>query len=343
MDSVSQFVLGAAVGEVVLGKKLGNKAILWGGIAGTIPDLDVMFSPFLSEVDALAFHRGFSHSISFAILGAFAFAWLLNKAYQRNGKIDSDPPTLRSWQWMFFLAFFTHSLLDTFTMYGTQLLSPFTNYRFAISSISVADPIYTIPFIVCLIVVLFQNDFKKRRFWNYLGIGLSSAYLLFTVVNRQLIQKEYKQQLANQGIEYKKLIIGPTILNNVLWNATVETEENFLQAHYSIFDKSEISFRPIEKNHELLSDNMDDRAIRILRWFTKDFFNIIQREDGRLQMNDLRYGTFESNREDENAYIFRFILEKENGRYIVKKAKGGPEPGEEDAIFGSLWERIKGV
>ena len=41
MDSITQIVLGAAVGEVVAGKKMGGKAALWGAIAGTIPDLDV--------------------------------------------------------------------------------------------------------------------------------------------------------------------------------------------------------------------------------------------------------------------------------------------------------------
>jgi inner membrane protein len=41
MDSLIQIVLGAAVGEAVLGKKAGNKAMLYGAIAGTIPNLDV--------------------------------------------------------------------------------------------------------------------------------------------------------------------------------------------------------------------------------------------------------------------------------------------------------------
>ncbi len=36
MDSLTQIVLGASVGEAVLGKKVGNKAILWGAIAGTL-------------------------------------------------------------------------------------------------------------------------------------------------------------------------------------------------------------------------------------------------------------------------------------------------------------------
>jgi len=56
MDSLSQIVLGAAVGEAVLGKKIGNKAMLWGGIAGTIPDLDIIASPFMNELQSLVFH-----------------------------------------------------------------------------------------------------------------------------------------------------------------------------------------------------------------------------------------------------------------------------------------------
>ncbi|MGB0250280.1 MAG: metal-dependent hydrolase, partial [Flavobacteriales bacterium] len=42
MDSLSQIVLGAAVGEAVLGKKLGNRAMVWGAVAGTLPDMDVL-------------------------------------------------------------------------------------------------------------------------------------------------------------------------------------------------------------------------------------------------------------------------------------------------------------
>ena len=56
MDSLTQIVLGAAVGEVVLGRKIGNRAMLWGAVAGTIPDLDVMIgSLFMNEINGLAF------------------------------------------------------------------------------------------------------------------------------------------------------------------------------------------------------------------------------------------------------------------------------------------------
>ena len=60
MDSVTQIVLGAAVGEAVLGKKVGNKALLYGAIAGTIPDLDVIFGNFTDTITAIEWHRGFA-------------------------------------------------------------------------------------------------------------------------------------------------------------------------------------------------------------------------------------------------------------------------------------------
>ena len=61
MDSLTQIVLGGAVGELVAGKKLGNRAVLWGAVAGTIPDLDVFLRAFYHPIEAALVHRGFSH------------------------------------------------------------------------------------------------------------------------------------------------------------------------------------------------------------------------------------------------------------------------------------------
>ena len=82
VDSLTQIVLGAAVGETIAGKKLGNRAMLWGGIGGTIPDLDIIANGFLTPLQALVTHRGFSHSILFACIGAFVFGWLIHAMYK---------------------------------------------------------------------------------------------------------------------------------------------------------------------------------------------------------------------------------------------------------------------
>jgi len=400
MDSVSQIVLGAAVGEVVLGKKLGNKAMFWGAVGGTIPDLDIITKPLMSEVESLAFHRGISHSIVFAIIGGLLSGWLCYQLYKslysrqilqailslflscipssivyflfgnawnpyvvavvaiglaglifgffqkRNtGDYISENASLRSWQCMFFLAYLTHSLLDTMTMYGTQLFLPFSNYRAAVASISVADPFgYTLPFILCLAVASrYGKVEKRRRVWTWVGIGLSCTYLLFTVFNKQRVSKVFEKQMAEQNITYNRYIVGPTIFNNILWGMTAEDDEAFYMAQYSLFDRSPISFNRVEKRHHLLPDSDNDETIKTLKWFSNDYYNVVKRADGLLQFNDLRYGTFRET-DSEDDYIFRFVIEQQpEGHYEMQKTIGGPDEGETTEIFTALWNRIKGV
>ena len=82
MDSLTQIVLGAACGEAALGKKIGNRAMLWGAIGGTIPDLDILGNFMMTEMESLAFHRGISHSFFFACTSPFLFAWLTDRFYK---------------------------------------------------------------------------------------------------------------------------------------------------------------------------------------------------------------------------------------------------------------------
>ena len=97
MDSLTQIVLGAACGEIALGKRIGNKAMLFGAIGGTIPDLDVFIGRWLygNEIDVMAFHRGFMHSILFAIIGAFVFSWITYKLYDKGKRQGTT--TLKNW------------------------------------------------------------------------------------------------------------------------------------------------------------------------------------------------------------------------------------------------------
>lgn len=85
MDSLTQLALGAAAGEAVLGKKIGNRAIMWGAIAGTIPDLDIFARLWMDGLDATAAHRSLTHSLLFCCLaGPPVFAWLTHKLYDKG-------------------------------------------------------------------------------------------------------------------------------------------------------------------------------------------------------------------------------------------------------------------
>ena len=106
MDSITQAVLGASIGEAMLGKKLGSKGAIIGAVVATIPDLDVLLFFFYDKFEMLSIHRGYSHSILFSVLGALFIAFVLRKTKWFQF-INFYTILLFSW-----LCLFTHMLLD---------------------------------------------------------------------------------------------------------------------------------------------------------------------------------------------------------------------------------------
>ena len=339
MDSITQIVLGAACGEIALGKKIGNKAILFGAIGGTIPDLDVFIGSWLfnNEIDSMAFHRGFMHSIVFAILAALSIGIFVHWLYNKGKRIDTT--TQKDWIWLFFLSIFTHPLLDSFTPYGTQLFLPFSNYRVAINNIAVVDPIYTLPFLLCIIIVMFfRRTSSRRKLWNTIGIGISSFYMLLTLVNKVYVNDVFKKSLIKNEISFQRFQTQPSIFNNVLWYGIAEGENSYHVAFYSLLDKSNrfSDWQTLPKNHNLVSDANKD--IKTLSWFSNGYYNLIpQEETNTFRYNDLRYPLLNS--DDPNSSVFSFIIKKEGERYNALPFSGKPPSSEDMSVF---WNRIKG-
>ena len=212
MDSITQGVLGAAIGEAFLGKKIGNKGAIIGAIVATIPDLDVVLYLFYDKFEMLSIHRGFSHSIAFSFLGAFIIAFILSKIKWFE-RITLKLLLLFTW-----LCLFTHILLDAFTAYGTQLFLPFSDKRLGFDSINVVDPIYTIPLIVGLFlsIWIYRTNDKRSKFKKY-GLIISSLYLIFTLVNKEIVKTKVETRLADQNIEYNSLLTMPVGIANINW------------------------------------------------------------------------------------------------------------------------------
>ena len=340
MDSLTQIVLGAACGEAVLGKKIGNKALLFGAIGGTIPDLDVFIGRVLysNEIQAMAFHRGFMHSILFAILGCFLFGWIVYNLYNTGRRKETT--RLKDWVVLFFWAIFTHPLLDCFTPYGTQLFAPFSDYRVAFNNISVADPFYTVPFLICMIVLMFFNRNRSRRnWWLKAGIYISSAYMVLTIFNKLYMDSVFKASFKKAGISYQRFSAQPTILNNFLWYAVAETKKQYHLTFYSLFDKSSTADKIINvnKNHEII--DMSDKNLQTLVWFSNNYFNLSKKEKiGTYQYTDLRYPML--NPDDANTSVFNFTIFHKNGEWDILPFEGTP-PNKDD--FGKFIERLKGI
>ena len=393
--------LGAAVAEVVAGRKLGNKAMLWGALAGTIPDLDIISNLWMNDIEGIAFHRGISHSIVFTVLVSFLFAWLARTYYDRidhhkpvhqwifrvlwiilgsalvvgplyltiqqsgqwltmlvflacaglggywiygafqKDKIPFEPISYKRWYWLFFWCFATHIMIDAFTTYGTQIFQPFSNVRVTTSSISVVDPLYTLPLLIGTVVASFFNRLSKsRRTWLNTGLILSTGYMLFTFGLKFHVDKAFNNRMSTLGEPMIQYQTNPTIFNSILWHGVAELEDVYVEGYYSLFDKKspfeELRRIPKRRDVEQRSGCLDSETLRTLKWFSDGFYNYSIRE-GQLYYNDLRFGTLwldDARTEGKTVFYFR-IDDHCDGHEIRETDKIGE-------AFDLLLTRIKG-
>lgn len=286
MDSLTQIVLGAAVGEAVAGRKIGSKAALWGAIGGTIPDLDVFLRVFYDPLDAALVHRGFSHSLLFACLAGPVIGYLFHR-------LTKQKYSFKMWFFLWFLSIVTHPMLDIFTNYGTQFFWPFS-WRLTFNSVFVIDPLYTVPFMILLIGALFmKRDSKRRRIWNWTGISYSTIYLLWGVIVKLGIYSNSDSYFAEAGVYPKRIMVTPMPLTSFYWDLIAEDDTAYYIGYKSLFtpfDPKQLEVIP--KNHHLLEkvDWNGNSRIEEIQHITNGFYSVEQHAD-TLFVYDLRFGT----------------------------------------------------
>jgi inner membrane protein len=168
MDSITQGVLGAAAAQAVLKRRLPQGVGWIGALGGLLADADVFIQSSSDPTVGWLFHRHFTHSLFFIPIGgliaALPFLWLKRFRHDRTAVI-----------WAAIIGYATHAPLDWLTSYGTQLLWPFSNQRFALDWIGIIDPIYTVLLAIGLYLTArtTQPRFVRRAFL------LATLYLCF--------------------------------------------------------------------------------------------------------------------------------------------------------------------
>lgn len=308
MDSLSQFALGAAIGEATLGRALGRKAMLLGGLLGTLPDLDVIVH-YSDAVESFTYHRSWSHSLFVLALISPFLAWLFHRFYPFNWlstQVDgtaSAEPGYKRWFMCVFLILITHPVLDGFTVYGTQLLWPLPADPIAWGSIFIIDPLYTLP----LLIGLWVAWVSRRRASKAVMIGLllSSGYLLLTLALQNNARKIALHSLAEQGLGHSNVLVAPSP-GSLLWRIVSMETDRYHEGFYSLLDEGTVvRFNSFANNRHLIDANIAHWPIERLDWFTGGMI-AADNEQNKLILKDLRMGV-------EASYVFRFMVGKWSG------------------------------
>lgn len=297
MDSLSQAALGAAIGYAVGGKRLGRAAIAAGAIAGTIPDLDTFALLPFDEFAAWTHHRGVSHSLFFGpvvgpVLGWAVWRW---NRHRRPFEPAGEDDALADWVKIFTLGLVTHPLLDLFTIYGTQLLAPFSNTRFALPGLGIIDPGYTLPLLIGIVCALTRPAAAWARFAVLAALTASTLYLFYGLSQNKAVETMARAQLEREGVAAAQVRVFTTVFQPRLRRIAVDEPEGARVGYASPFQRDAIAWTCFARPRDPAIDAvLATREGRILAWFadTHVWAIVAPGSDGTkiVRLTDRRYG-----------------------------------------------------
>lgn len=336
MDSLSQALLGAATFAIVKDKYIGKKSLIIGAVVGTIPDLDIFLAPFFNEVAFITIHRSISHSLIFAICTSFSLAYFAHR-------ITKHKYRYKDWSLAFFLALFTHSMLDWCTTYGTKILAPFHGHLFSLNNIHIIEPFYTSILLIGLGYLLIKKSLTSIQRHKILRwtLTLSSLYLCWTFVSKGIANHKFLAQIYKQNIQYEKMMVSPTPLNSLLWSGIIKTQNGYYFGSYSLLDTREnIALYFVESRNELLSQIKTFKKGRQYLEFTQGF-PLIKVENNKINIFAIKFGPINYFGLPEFAYPLTLNLNEttdDNFRIDRSSQQIGPLKN-----YRTLLKRIKGI
>ena len=325
MDPLTQGVVGAAVSQQPANKKTILVATLLGFLSGLAPDLDIFIRSKHDPLLVLEFHRQFTHSLIFIPIGglicAVVFYYLFSK---RKGM------TFKKTYIFTTLGYGTHGLLDSCTSYGTQLLWPFSDNRFSWNTISIVDPLFTMPILVLIIFAAV----KKNKIFSRLALGWIIFYCFFGLIQKERAQEIGKQIATSRGHDPIKIVAKPSLANLFVWKTIYNTERNYyvdavrVGIKSKIYEGSEVKKLNVSESFPWLDSNSQQaKDIERFRWFSGGYLALSKKHQNRII--DIRYSMLpneinglwgiELNRKADNASHVKYVFNRERNSDTINK------------------------
>ncbi len=292
MDSLTQIALGATVSVAVMGRRTAVwKAALWGGVAGTLPDLDVLIDHGDAVLN-MVLHRAESHALFYLALLSAPLGWLV-------ARLHGQPELLRRWWAAMALALLTHPLLDALTIYGTQLWRPFTDEAVGLGSVFIIDPAVTLPLLLGLGWALSGHRWGLRA--NGMALGVGTAYLAWSVLAQAAVGLHARQSLQAAGLPTDRVLVTPAPLSTLLWRVVAMDGPRYHEGFYALADRGRpITFDAFDSGQALAEQHASHPQVQRIARFSDGLFRL-KEEGGRLWLTDLRMG-------QEPGYVFHFDI-----------------------------------
>ena len=312
MDTLTHIVVGACIGEAFFEKGFGKKAMVWGALAQSIPDIDFVSNLWLQAPDTLLAHRGFTHSILFTILIVPIFALTADKVHRPHNI------SFKKWNIFFLVELLFHLFLDAFNNYGIGWFEPFSHYRFSFNTLYVADPLFSIvPGIAFVALLLLNKHHLRRKFWWKIALFIPILYLGFCLINKNKIDNWVLLNIKRQNINAIDYFTTPAPLQNFLWYVVVADSNGYYVGYKSILEKNKkIKFNYFYKNDSLLSYTSDHEEVQKLKRFSMGYYTA-EKSDNAIVFNDLRFGQAFGWVSSKNKFVFHYYINHPKSNELI--------------------------
>jgi len=312
LDSLTHIALGACIGELFTDRQFGKKAMLWGALAQSIPDIDFISTIWLEPTEELIAHRGFTHSILFGAMMTFFLA-VTAERFHRPHNIS-----LRKWIWFLGTEIAVHLLIDAFNNYGVGWFEPFSERRVSFHTIFVVDPFFSLPSgIACLALLFLRSDHFRRVTWAKAAITFTAIYLVYGLYNKMQVNRDVKEIASRQGLNYGRSFTTPSPFNTWLWFVALEQDDGYLVTYRSFFDHGDsLRLKWFPRNEQLLDSIGDHEEVQNLKKFSQGYYTVEKKND-TLIFNDLRFGQEIGWHDPAQPFAFHYYLNHPGGNELV--------------------------
>jgi len=297
VELITQAALGAAMGELMLGRRLGKQAMGWGALFGVLPCCDGILSLFFDTAHQLAFHHGLSHSLWFLALLAYGLAYWLEKLWKKEKVTKAQAGGF------VFAILCGHLLLECLTVEGASVLWPFSSAGVAFHCIFPLDFLFSGPLVVAAVwlAVLPEEVVKKSRgkkpppsskrlrlcVW---GLGLCAGYVLLAVGMKLLASAGFDADLKRRGTVWQRRMEAPTMGNIFLWRSVVDRGDELWVGYRTIFEShgTPVRWTIYPKGKAALAGVADSREIKTLARITDGWWLARTNAKG-VWLGDLRH------------------------------------------------------
>ncbi len=285
MDPLTQGVVGAVAAQQPVKREHFIIATILGFFAGMTPDLDVLIRSSDDPLLALEYHRQFTHSLFFIPFGSLLCAVVFYVAFAKRRGLNFKQV------WLYCgLGYATHALLDACTTYGTQLFWPFSDARVAWNTISIIDPLFTLP----LLALIITAACKRKKVFAHIALAWIAIYSVFGVVQRERAEAVGWKLAESRGHEPTKLEAKPSFANLFVWKIVYSADEvYYVDAVKVLFEEkvvegSSIPKLDIAQAFPWLDENSQQaKDIERFRWFSNGYIALSPKHPERII--DIRY------------------------------------------------------